>query len=38
MQKAADEFAASKDLKTARLQFKAVSDALITLVKPEAGK
>jgi len=38
MQKAADEFAASKDLKAARLQFKAVSDALITLVKPEAGK
>lgn len=38
MQKAADQFAGAHDLKTARLQFKAVSDAIIALVKSEAGK
>jgi len=38
LQKAADQFAAAHDLKTARLQFKALSDALIALIKPEAGK
>ena len=38
LQKAADQFAAARDLKTARLQFKAVSEAIIALLKPEAGK
>ncbi len=38
LQKAADQFAGAHDLKTARLQFKALSDALIALVKLESGK
>lgn len=38
LQQAADQFAAARDLKTARLQFKAVSEAVIALVKPETGK
>lgn len=38
LQKAADQFAGARDLKAARLQFKAVSEAIIALVKPEATK
>ena len=38
MQKAADQSASAHDLKTARLQFKTVSEAIIELLKPAAGK
>ncbi|HEX5243772.1 MAG TPA: efflux RND transporter periplasmic adaptor subunit [Tepidisphaeraceae bacterium] len=38
LKKAADEFAAAHDLKAARLQFKAVSQAIIELLNPKSGK